>query len=497
MPQTPRPRPSLRRRPNRPALPPGTQIPAQRRGFLARQPHRLQRLAAPAPLGRHNRNPAGARSREAVIDGDKWRPKPVTATSTSATPRILIASHSHPEVSNGGAEIAAFQLFRAIQAQPNCKAWFLGCDRSAAAEKLGATLTQPYSDDEFIYATNTFDWFKFANQDPRFPREIERLFTKLAPNIVHFHHYANFGVETFLHLKRTLPDCKIVLTLHEYLAICHNFGQMVTKDHLNLCYQSSPARCNKCFPEIPRSDFFLRNLYITRFFNLVDSFIAPSRFLADRYIAWGIPAEKIHVVENLMPEAATTTPTPPPPPPLRLGFFGQISALKGIDVLFDTATLLEKNHLDDVSFEIYGDYRNQPPDFQSAFLLRLAKAGPNIRFHGPYDRHRVDRLMQSVHAILVPSIWWENSPVVIQEALRNHRPIICSDIGGMAEKVRDGMDGLHFPAGNPVALAGLIRKILANPALLPQISTPPATPAIQNYLAIYQELGNQLVSFVS
>jgi glycosyltransferase involved in cell wall biosynthesis len=86
---------------------------------------------------------------------------------------------------------------------------------------------------------------------------------------------------------------------------------------------------------------------------------------------------------------------------------------------------------------------------------------------------------------------------VIQEALRNHRPIICSDIGGMAEKVRDGMDGLHFPAGNPVALAGLIRKILANPALLPQISTPPATPAIQNYLAIYQELGNQLVSFVS
>ncbi len=301
-------------------------------------------------------------------------------------------------------------MFQGIQGRPSCEAWFLGCDRGNAGEKLGAVLTQPYSENEYVYSCGTFDWFKFANQDPRFPREVERFFTKLAPNVVHFHHYANFGVEIFLHLKRAVPSCQIVLTLHEYLAICNNFGQMVTKDHFNLCYESSPARCQKCFPEIGRSDFFLRKLYIDSFFNLVDHFIAPSRFLAERYIAWGIPSEKITVLENLMPPPAAASPAPTPDLPLRLGFFGQISSLKGIDVLYDTAELLAKDHLDSVSFEIYGDYRNQPPAFQTAFLERLANAPPNIRFNGPYDRQRVDRLMQSVHAILVPSIWWENSP---------------------------------------------------------------------------------------
>jgi len=370
--------------------------------------------------------------------------------------------------------------------------WFLGCDRTAGAEKLGALLSQPYSDEEYIYATGAFDWFKFANQDPSFPREIERLFTKLAPDIVHFHHYANFGAEIFLHLKRALPACKIILTLHEYLAICHNFGQMVTTDHHTLCYKSSPAACNKCFPEIPRSDFFLRNLYITRFFNLVDHFVAPSQFLASRYIAWGIPAEKISVLENLIPNTPPTQ-TAPPPYPLRLGFFGQISSLKGIDIVFDTATILAKNQLDDVSFEIFGDYRNQPPEFQSAFLERLAKAGPNIRFHGPYDRQRVDRLMQSVHAILVPSIWWENAPVVIQEALRNRRPVICSDIGGMAEKIRDGIDGFHFAAGSPLALAALIRRLIAAPQTLSTLTAaltglPELVATIEDYLALYHRL---------
>jgi glycosyltransferase involved in cell wall biosynthesis len=217
---------------------------------------------------------------------------------------------------------------------------------------------------------------------------------------------------------------------------------------------------------VQKSDFFLRKLYIQRFLGLVDQFVAPSTFLANRFIDWGIPAEKMTVLENLLPDDEKPV-APPVGESLRLGFFGQISALKGIDVVFDAAASLAK---DDVSFEIYGDYRGQPPDFQAAFLARLETAGPNIHFHGPYDRQRVDRLMQSVHAILVPSIWWENSPVVIQEALRNRRPVICSDIGGMAEKVRDGVDGWHFAAGSAVALAGLVRGLVADRARLAGVS---------------------------
>ena len=58
------------------------------------------------------------------------------------------------------------------------------------------------------------------------------------------------------------------------------------------------------------------------------------------------------------------------------------------------------------------------------------------------------RLMAEVDWVVVPSLWWENSPLVIQEAFLHGRPVICSDIGGMAEKVTDGVNGLHFRAGD-------------------------------------------------
>jgi glycosyltransferase involved in cell wall biosynthesis len=58
----------------------------------------------------------------------------------------------------------------------------------------------------------------------------------------------------------------------------------------------------------------------------------------------------------------------------------------------------------------------------------------------------------------VPSVWWENSPLVIQEAFFHRRPVICSDVGGMAEKVRDGVDGIHFRVGDAFSLARAFEK---------------------------------------
>ena len=67
--------------------------------------------------------------------------------------------------------------------------------------------------------------------------------------------------------------------------------------------------------------------------------------------------------------------------------------------------------------------------------------------------------------MIVPSTWWENSPVVIQEAFHHGRPIIASDIGGMAEKVRHGIDGLHFHAGSAESLAERLADAIREPAL--------------------------------
>ena len=403
---------------------------------------------------------------------------------------VLVASHSHPTVSKGGAEIAAFEMFRGLQATAGFSASFLGCSRGNAYRRLGQGITQPFSADEYIYSTSSFDWFKFANLDTKFPREFKALLRDLRPDVVHFHHYINFGVEALLYVKEVLPDAKVLLTLHEYLLICNHLGQMIKTEKNMLCNKSGLVDCAGCFSHLQPADFMLRNMYARRFLEAVDHYISPSHFLAERYIAWGVPRNRISVIENVIrPHAdtgdaqadvamadAASAPRRSVPRTIRLGFFGQISKLKGINVIFDAAKLLEREGVNNVSFEIHGDYRSQPADFQSDFLTRLEEVGHNVRYHGPYQNEAVDRLMQTVDVVLVASTWWENSPVVIQEALRNRRPIICSDIGGMAEKVRDGIDGLHFPVNSPLGLANVIRELAKRPARLGQLVETMAQP---------------------
>ena len=65
-----------------------------------------------------------------------------------------------------------------------------------------------------------------------------------------------------------------------------------------------------------------------------------------------------------------------------------------------------------------------------------------LRWVGPYELTELAQRMRKVDWVVVPSIWWENSPMVIQEAFVYGKPVICAGIGGMAEKVRDGVDAL-------------------------------------------------------
>ncbi len=413
------------------------------------------------------------------------------AAPPRAGKRVLIASHGHPAITRGGAEIAAYALYEEFRRTLGWEAWFLGCRPEAGSERLGATITQPYDEHEFVYGVGPFDWLKFANRDPNFPREFRALLRELRPDVVHFHHFINFGVEAFAIVREVLPNARIVLTLHEYLAICHHYGQMVKKQRETLCYRSSLEDCHRCFPDIAQSEFFLRSLYIRRFFTQVDLFISPSEFLAERFRAWGLRADQIRTIENVIAApvpAASGEQTEPGP--LRVGFFGQISRLKGIAVLFDAAAELAADETA-VVFDIYGEYRGQPLEFQEEFLSRLASAGPNIRYHGRYEPERVDMFMRGIDVTIVPSIWWENSPVVIQEAFRNQRPVVCSDIGGMAEKVRNGVDGWHFSVGSALSLAALLRRLEADRAIISTVkqamsSAPQKSEVLALHLQAYE-----------
>lgn len=390
--------------------------------------------------------------------------------------RVLVLSHLDPRLSKGGAEIASQQMTEELRSRDGVSAWFLAASARKIAGREGVVFGQPFGRDNYLYYSMGMEGFTFSNPHTELRGELVALIAELKPNVVHLHHYINFGVEALLAIRAAAPRAKIVLTLHEYLAICHHQGQMVKRQSFGLCERSGPRECHGCFPEHSPQDFFLREQFIKRFLRIADAYVAPSHFLAQRYIDWGLDAGRISVIENGVPVRDAAPPYPSiEEPALSFGFFGQISRLKGMEVLFDAVEQLGPD-ADSIQVEIHGDVSAQPEPIRKLFAERLAKAPRNLRFVGPYENARIRQLMQPVHAVIVPSIWWENSPLVIQEALANRRPLLCSDIGGMAEKVRDGIDGYHFAAGNSWSLAALMRRLAADRSLLTRLQQTMATP---------------------
>jgi glycosyltransferase involved in cell wall biosynthesis len=105
--------------------------------------------------------------------------------------------------------------------------------------------------------------------------------------------------------------------------------------------------------------------------------------------------------------------------------------------------------------------------------------------------------MDDIDWVVVPSIWWENSPLVIQEAFMYGRPVICSDIGGMAEKVTDGVNGLHFRAGNPRSLADVMTRAAGDRELWAKLSSaPPPDYSMVNHASTLRQLYASLGSRV-
>jgi glycosyltransferase involved in cell wall biosynthesis len=377
--------------------------------------------------------------------------------------RIAIFSHAHPNFSKGGGEIAAYSLFEGINALPGHEAWFIG-----RAEQQMLHLGSP------VASLNAREYLIGSNADiPRLSAtlalgedsDFADMLRTIDPDVIHFHHYVFLGLEMIHAAKRICPRAKIVLTLHEFIGICLNSGQMIKTDG-RLCYRSSPRECHGCFPQTSMEDIFLREVYVKSFFDLVDTFVSPSDFLKDRYVTWGLPADKIIVIENGLEDGHRLPPRRLPEGKQRgrFAYFGQINHFKGIDLILEAFLGLPKAVRKQVSLDIYGSgLEYQQEDFRNKVgeLLRQAdkQAERMVRFHGAYEREELGGLMEGVDWVVMGSKWWENSPVVIQEAFKFGRPVICPDIGGMAEKVQPGLGGLNFRARDSLSLQNLIVDI--------------------------------------
>ncbi len=164
-----------------------------------------------------------------------------------------------------------------------------------------------------------------------------------------------------------------------------------------------------------------------------------------------------------------------------------------MDVLLQAMQLLAER-APDVHLVLHGANLDVLPPADLEHLQGALEArGPNVTFAGRYSPDDVPRLMSEIDWVVVPSRWWENSPLVIQEAFMHGRPVICSGIGGMAEKVEHNVNGLHFPVSQPNELAETIRTAAGTPGLwerlrdgIPQIY--PMDEHIARLTDLYEEL---------
>lgn len=407
--------------------------------------------------------------------------------------KVLILAHGHPDFAKGGAENAAYRLFRGLNALPDAEAWFVGRSANAGLLHTGTPLAAIRDREYHLYANA--DHFDFASLDPQnLWRDFADLLRRLQPDVVHFHHYMHLGIEAVRVARNTLPHARIVMTLHEYLAICFNMGQMVKTDGA-LCYEASPAACHACRSDRSPQDYQMRRMYLRSFFDLVDHFVAPSHFLRSRYVASMVAPERMTMLWDAGPEGPrAATRAADGGGRGRFLYMGQFTPYKGVETLLQAYAMLPEDVQDACRLEIYGTgAHHHPREFQERLAAAFQSAHPHVRNCGPYAPAQQAAIVGAADWVVVPSTWWENAPLVIQEAFYHGRPVICSNIGGMAEKVRDGVDGMHFQVGSAASLADAMTTAATTPGLWDKLAggvptTVTKEAAAQDHLALYRRL---------
>ncbi len=323
--------------------------------------------------------------------------------------------------------------------------------------------------------------YKFINKevDERFRNVLE----EFKPDLVHFGHLN--------HLSLSLPsitfELKIpsVFTLHDFWLICPRgrFIQRNSKQILELCDGQEDKKCSKqCYSgyftgdkDLLESDLSYweswiasRMKYTRQIVNYIDHFIAPSKFLLKKFTQdFSVPKEKISYLDYGFNLDRLKNRKRVVEPEFVFGYIGTHTPEKGIDLLLKA---FAHGNID-ARLRIWGAERSETKELIEIAAQFPIKAKNNIEWMGSYrNENIVEDVFNKVDAIVVPSIWGENSPLVIHEAQQVKVPVITSNYGGMAEYVKDGVNGLLFKHRDVESLSEKMKGLLKNKNLYTKLT---------------------------
>jgi glycosyltransferase involved in cell wall biosynthesis/2-polyprenyl-3-methyl-5-hydroxy-6-metoxy-1,4-benzoquinol methylase len=290
----------------------------------------------------------------------------------------------------------------------------------------------------------------------------------MRPDVVHVQQLLYLSGEVIRECRRR--GIPVVVTLHDYWFMCHRV-RLLRRDG-RLC--EGPAggwNCAQCLnvPPLVRSRLnpvaaganVYRVRYLRRRLCEADRILSPSRFVRDAFERNGFPAGRIAVSALGIPEpppelvarfAARETHTP-----VRFGFLGTLMPEKGVGVLLEAFASLPPGLAE---LHVYG----VPVDAGFEAAMRERARHQDIRWHAAVPHAERWRALAEVDVLVVPSTWYENSPLTVHEALMARLPVIGSAIGGIPEFVRHDSTGLLFPPGDAPALAACLRQVATDPA---------------------------------
>jgi len=386
--------------------------------------------------------------------------------------RILVVVHQFPPAHTAGTEVYTLGLARALAGQHHVFVYHGGASATEEVVTDGFRVRRV----KVRLPSNPYAQFKATYRNPAVEADFAAFLDRVQPGLVHVQHVQNLSVEIIPIVKqRGLP---VVLTLHDYWFLCAN-GQLVRPTaqvchgtHWDLeCVDCAAARLGQPKLTLIRPAvailFLRRDAYLRRVLGATDLCIAPSEFLRQKYIAAGLPAEKVVYLENgtdlsrlRVPDALSRRQSDGR---LRFGYIGSLAWQKGVHVLVEAFNELPQ---DGVELRIHGD-PTVFPDY--AARLRQSATHPAVRFMGPVPLDRVGEALAGVDVLVVPSLWFENSPLIIQEAFALKIPVIASDLGALPEKVRHGVNGLTFAPGDAGGLRAALQRLLDEPDLLPSL----------------------------
>ncbi len=414
--------------------------------------------------------------------------------------RVLLVAHGFPPAASGGTEVYVRNLAGALCAAGD-DVMVLTREHDPHRPELSVR-TSLDGAVELTVVNNTFQSclsYEASYANPSIDLIAGTLIDGWRPDLVHIQHLT--CLSTGIPGEAARRGIPVVMTLNDYWLICHR-GQLVDRDGRR-CDGPFLNGCEGCLPPgilasatafragrwlrsrgLPgaretvriaaeaiggatsadrlRAATSARLRHMQAAVRDIDIFLAPSLTLAEVFNRFGISPDRLVRCHQGIALYGSRIRRRVLPNTLRVGFAGGFLPTKGLDVLLDAVDQLTPGS---VVVDLLGSTAADHGDTGYAESIARRLGHPAIGRLGPVPHERMGSIFDDLDVLVVASTWVENAPFIIREAFAAGVPVVASDLGGMAEMVRHGIDGLLFPAGDAKALAAALRRLVDEPDL--------------------------------